>query len=382
MEVESTQTHKLLSQQLQQYQQQLAQQHPVVQRRVAELVGSPTPSRAETVLSFGSSDERRRKASCMRRDAKQGISTRLAIYLGVAVLIEALGAVFGSFSISGAHLRGVGCCVVVAACGTILYLMIKLKAECPPRSTLDTSVAFLTIGSALRLGGETKLLRDAWALPVLPKLSLAYCRQQCLWQREDLFSFRMKEFTAIISNFLFVMIFLTSVASAYSRSLSHRVRLFSSIKIVLTLLCLVIAQNAFGEGLLLQVHTVGGMIYAQQQLNISSNGLDTKLRLTASGAALEMIASIWVVVVVNMSSKPIRSLTAACVALLIGGMLRLYGECSQLHPYSIWSSLGMSSSLILEMVSRMVATLLFTTCAIGFCAVSLRYSAVDDFGVT
>ena len=388
MEVDTSQIHLpphhslLLSQKLQQYQQHLSQQYPVLQRRVPEQ-GSPTPSRSETVLSFGSGDEKRRKPSCMRRDLKQGISTRLAVFLGVAVLIEALGAVFGSFSVSGSHLRGVGCCVVVAASCSIIYLMTQIRNEHPSRVTLDTSVLFLAIGSLLRFGGESKLLSDVWALPVLPKLSLVYCRQQCLWQREDLFSFRIKEFTAIISNFMFVIIFVGAVGSAYGRTLSHRIRIFTSIKIVLSLLCIVIAQNAFGEGLLLPMHTVGGIVYAQQQLHISSDGLDNKLRLMAAGAALEVLSCVWVLIAVNYSLKPMKNLSVASLILLIGSLLRLYGECSQLHPYSVWSALGMSSSLILEMVSRMVATLLFATCTIGFCAVSLRYSSTsEDFGVT
>ena len=322
-------------------------------------------------------------AFTQRRDKEttQRTCANLSLLLGVAVMIESLGvavggASHGNFSVFST-LRTAGAFVVLIFSFPILYYLCVLPTAVPDSALVATLMYFG--GVVLRVCGEGQILARVWEFPLLPKLSAAYCNvrrseqggAECGWH-SGMNYFRLKEISAMASGFLFAALFVLSVAVVFSRNLGWGVREWASFRIVVGGLCLVLAESAVGEGIILPAQTMQGIRSEDDPL-----GMRGKLALAVAGSTVEAVGALGVLCTLRWCLAPSsKAIAAACAFVSIGMLLRLVGEIEQLHPTAVWTPLGVDDGQTVEIVLKILADMLCAVATLCFSALCLQKRCV------
>eukprot|EP00755_Sulcionema_specki_P028849 Sspe_Gene.90838::Locus_62321_Transcript_3_3_Confidence_0.600_Length_1563::g.90838::m.90838 len=267
-------------------------------------------------------------------------------------------------------LRCVACILLAIWCG---ILATRWCTSSKLRSCATYLWAPICAIAAVRLLAESVQLMSSWSLPLLPKLSSAYCKlravvtpsgslsAQCEWQA-SMSVLRMKEIACIISTFCLFAV-LARVASGVVSKEGIRGWQF-----VTRLLLFVAMTNAVFESFILSVYTFTG----QMGTTTSTAPIEGwKLLLAATGALLEVLACRSLI----MRGKGVHH--ASLGVGIVGAFLRFAGEAAQFFPFTAWvgrnpGQFAVHPLIVIEMVTHSFFLFAFVVSAFCFRHVVLR----------
>ena len=351
----------------------------------------------------------------------QRLAAHLCVLLCLAVAADALGVLLSSAAQAAPPrssalyaARAAGAAATLAAAAALLPAFLLASDPPPPQAAavpaavsagggggvaLQAAAVAAAAGGVLRAAAEAALLARAWAFPVLPKLSAAYCRRataagaadrglprwDCAWQRGGLAYYRAKEASAVVCGVAFTAALLLCLAHCFPRGLGLRagLRARATFPAVAAALCVALLGDAAGAGFALPYHTVAGMDAAQAQAAASPR-LRQSLLMGAAGSLAEGLGCALALALCagggGGGGGGRAAAVAAAAALAGGAALRTAGEVRQLTPFAAWPALGIDGMLAAELAAKPFSDLLYGMAACAFvCAMMQRRCVWDAY---